>query len=53
MNTLAPSFLIKSTLYLQVTITFIISRKSSKFGQIGPRTVELAALERLENPQDL
>ena len=48
MNTLAPSFLIGSSSYLQVTRTFITSRTSSKFGQIGPRTVELAALEGLE-----
>ena len=47
-STLAPSFLIGSSSYLQVTRTFIISRTSSKFGQIGPRTGELAALERLE-----
>ena len=46
-STLAPSFLIGSSLYLQVTRTFITSRTSSKFGQIGPRTAELAALERL------
>ena len=48
MNTLAPSFLIGSSSYLQVTRTSITSQTSSKFGQIGPRTVELAALERLE-----
>ena len=48
MSTLAPSFLIGSSSYLQVTRTSIISRTSSKFGQIGPRTAELAALERLE-----
>ena len=47
-STLAPSFLIGSSSYLQVTRTSITSRTSSKFGQIGPRTVELAALERLE-----
>ena len=47
-KTLAPLFLIGSSSYLQVTRTFIISRKSSKLGQIGPRTAELAALERLE-----
>ena len=47
-TTLAPSFLIGSSLYLQVMRTFIRSRTSSKFGQIGPRTAELAALERLE-----
>ena len=47
-STLAPSFLIGSSSYLQVTRTFITSRTSSKFGQIGLRTAELAALERLE-----
>ena len=46
-STLAPSFLIGSFSYLQVTRTSITSWKSSKFGQIGPRTAELAALERL------
>ena len=48
MNTPAPSFLIGSSSYLQVTRTYITSRTSSKFGQIGQRTKELAALERLE-----
>ena len=48
MNTLAPSFLIGSSSYVQVTRTFITSRTSSKFGYIGPRTAALAALERLE-----
>ena len=47
-STLAPPFLIGSSSYLQVTRTSITSRWSSKFGQIGPRTAELAALERLE-----
>ena len=47
-TTLAPSFLIGYSSYLQVTRTSITSRMSSKFGQIGPRTAELAALERLE-----
>ena len=47
-TTLAPSFLIGSSSYLQVTRTSITSRTSSKFGQIGPRTAEFAALERLE-----
>ena len=47
-NTLAPLFLIRSSSYWQVTRTLITSRTSSKFGQIGPRTAELAALERLE-----
>ena len=48
MSTLAPSFLIGSFSYLPVTRTPITSRTSSKFGQIGTRTAELAALERLE-----
>ena len=47
-STLAPSFLIGSSSYLQITRTSITSWTSSKFGQIGPRTVELSALERLE-----
>ena len=47
-NTLAPSFLIGSSSYLQVTKTTIISRTSSNLGQIRPRTAELAAIERLE-----
>ena len=47
-STLAPSYLIGSSSYLQVTGTSITSRTSSKFGQIGPRTAELAALEHLE-----
>ena len=52
-TTLAPSFLIGSSSYLQVTRTFITSRTSSKFGQIEPRTAELAVLERQENPHRL
>ena len=48
MSTLAPSFLIRSSSYLQVTRTSITSQMSLKFGQIGPRTAELAALARLE-----
>ena len=51
MTTLAPSFLIGSSSYLQVTRTSITSQTSSKFGQIGPRTAELAALEGLEKSQ--
>ena len=47
-NTLGPLFLIGSSSYLQVMRTSILSRTSSKFGQIGPRTGELAALGRLE-----
>ena len=41
-NTLASLFLIGSSSYLQVKSTSIT------FGQIGPRTAKLAALERLE-----
>ena len=52
--TLAPSFLIRSSSYLQVTRTSITSRTSSKFGQIELRPVELAALERMKKiPIDL
>ena len=47
-STLAPSFLIGSSAYLQVMRTFITSQTSSKFGQIGPRTAELVAIECLE-----
>ena len=47
-NTLAPLFLIGSSSFLQVRRTTIKSRQSLKFDQIGPRTAELAALERLE-----
>ena len=39
-------FLIGSFLYLQVTMAYIRACMSSKFGQIRPRTTELAALER-------
>ena len=46
-NTLAHSFLIGSSSYLQVTRTSIISRMSLKFDQIRQRTVEFAALEGL------
>ena len=48
MTTLAPSFLICSSLFLQVTRKTIKSRMGPKFGKIGPGTYELAALERLE-----
>ena len=47
-NTLATLFFITSSSFLQVTRTTIKSWTSSKFGRIGPRTAELAALERLE-----
>ena len=38
-------FLIRSFFYLQVTRTCIKSQTSLNFGQIGPLTTELAALE--------
>ena len=44
-STFSRLFLIRSFLYLQVTRTWINSRTSSNFGQIGPLTTELAALE--------
>ena len=47
MTTLS-SFLIGSSLFLQVKSTTIISRMGSKFRKIGSGTYELAALERLE-----
>ena len=54
MTTLAPSFLICSSLFLQVTRTTIKSRMGPKFGMIQLGTYELAALERLEKiPIDL
>ena len=48
MNTLAPSFLIGSSLFLQVTRTTIKSPMGSKLGSIRRKTYESAALERLE-----
>ena len=47
-TTLAPSFLIGSSSYFQVTRRCIISRTSLNFSQIRPRTAELAAIERLK-----
>ena len=49
MTNLAPSFLIGSSLFLQVTRTTIKSWMGLKLGSIPRRTYELAALERLEN----
>ena len=51
MTTLALSFFIIYSLFLQVTRTSITSRMGLKFDPIRPRTVELAALERLEISQ--
>ena len=48
-STFCRLFLIRSFLYLQVTRTCIKSQTSSNFGQIGPLTTELAALECLKN----
>ena len=45
---LAPSFLIGSSSYLEITRTSIISQTSSNISQILPRTAELAALECFE-----
>ena len=51
-NTPAPLLLIGSSSFLQVRRTTIKSRPRSKFDLIGPRTAELAAIERLEkSPQ--
>ena len=48
-STFSKLLLIRSFLYLQVMRTGIKSRVNSNFGQIGPLTTELAALERLKN----
>ena len=47
-TTLAPSFLIGSSSFLQATRTPIKSWMGLKFGQIRLWTYELAALERLK-----
>ena len=47
-STFSRLFLTRTFLYLQVTRTCIKSRTSSNFGQIGPLTTELAALEHLK-----
>ena len=48
-STFSWLLLIRSFLYFQVTRTCIKSQTSLNFGQIGPLTTELAALERLKN----
>ena len=48
MTTLAPSFFICSSLFLQVTRTAIKSRMGLNFSRIRQGTYELAVLERLE-----
>ena len=45
---LAPTFLIGSSSFLQVTRTTIKALMSSNFGRIPKLTLELAALERLK-----
>ena len=47
-TTLAPSFLIGSSLFLQATNKPIISQMGLKFSRMRPGTYELPALERLE-----
>ena len=47
-TTLAPSFLIGSSSFLQATRTHIKSRMGSKLGSIRRSSYNLAALERLE-----
>ena len=47
-TTLAPSFLIGSSSFLQATSKPIISRIGLKFSRIRPETYELPALECLE-----
>ena len=49
MNTLASSFLIGSSSFLQVTRTCMEAETSSKFGLIPSLTTELAALEGVKN----
>ena len=54
LSTLAPTFLIKSSSFLQVRRKAILSEMSSNFSPIRRRTAELAVLERLKNsPIDL
>ena len=47
-STLAPSFLIGSSAFLQITRTTIKAWVSSNLGRIPPLTLELAVLERLK-----
>ena len=47
-TTLAPSFLIGFSSFLQATSKSIISRTGSKFSRIRPGAYELPAFERLE-----
>ena len=47
-TTLAPSFLIGSSSFLQATNKSIIFQMGLKFSRIQPGTYKLPALERLE-----
>ena len=47
MTTQAPSFLIRTSSFLQETRTCLKAWMSSNFNQIRPLTTELLALERL------
>ena len=49
MKTLAPSFLIRSSSFLQVTRTCMKAWMSSNLGQIPPPTPELSTLAHLKN----
>ena len=48
-STFSRLLLVWSFLYLQITRTWIKSRMSLNFRQIGPLTTELAAIERLKH----
>ena len=47
-TTLAPSFFIGSSSFLQATSKLIMFPMGSKFSRMRPGTYELPALERLE-----
>ena len=47
--TFSQMFFMGSFSYLQVMMTYIRAWMCLKFGQIGPRTSELAALKHLKN----
>ena len=49
MNTLAPSFLIRSSSFLQVTRTCMKAWMSLNFGHVPPPALELSAIARLTN----
>ena len=53
MNTPAHPLFIRSSLFLQVTMTAMKAWMGSKFGKIGPGIAEYATLERLKNLHSL